>query len=344
MSLLENWLNSSGRDALVKAGRSKWLHRYVDNGTAKIETRHVFDALYDSLRGAKYPPSPRNDLAIEAFTGSSTPEISVLKQNQWHYRVPKNRTANGWSLSDKSVDRISLNVYAKGDLIQKLDDFMTRNKAYYKTPDQFSVWSDRHDPITIYFHEPLTAKLENELKQIVAPHVRGNDLIGRRIADGMYAQKSPQAHEIKALIARADALDPELGKAVTAKAHSMDFKTMKPRVDAVLSAGEMHVIEAALDDFEKFKALHTSQNPPHPGNPSPPPNQPSGPPSGGSTTQPAPGNTASTPADTSKRWSTGAKWAMGVGGAAAVAGGWVLYEKSRQENKDPAKDTSTPPM
>jgi hypothetical protein len=247
---LTAWLNDYGRTAIrqnTPGGATKFLND-VDAGQKTITPTAVFEALHRGLRLADYPPLPTDDPAIERKTATSTAEIESRPQNGWHYRLPRARHRLGWRTGGTPNARVSLNVRPEAALVEALDAFCAAHKAYYKTPDQLAGWQDRHDPITIYFHEPLTPAFEKELTAIATPYVRADKLEGRRIAQGIAAQQSPSPADIDALSAKATALAPELGQAVEAMALKIDTTSGQRRRS--LSAGEKQAIEDALANYE----------------------------------------------------------------------------------------------
>lgn len=250
--MLSDWLIAC-KPRLAKAGFNKFL-KLVEEGKVPMTPKHVIDAIYHDLRSCSYPFSARNAANIDVMTSQAARGMEVRAENGWHYRLPTNRRAMGWSSGGETVGRVSLNVYAEPELVEKLDEFCVLHKAYYKTPNQIAVWEERHDPITIYFHEPISADIQAKLRRIVTPHVRGNNLHGHKIADGICMEASPSIQDINTLIARAEQLNPELGVHVRKLAHQID--PLKPMVDIEpkLSSGQKRAVEIALDDYEQYAA------------------------------------------------------------------------------------------
>jgi len=242
--MIEDWLAASIAK-LVKP--DSYFFRLVKEGKVSLTPTHVIDLVYKDLRVCSYPSSERNEANIGDVTARVVPGTEVWEQGVWHFRVPSNRRDMGWSTRDSSTDRVSLNVYGEPELIEKLDGFCSRHKAYYKTPGQIAAWEGRHDPITVYFHEAVSPAIASELKEIVTPHVRGDNLYGDKIAEGICRETTPSVEQVHALIARAEQLDPALGAHVR-KAAGED--PLKPK----LSAGQKRAIEIVLDDYEQYAA------------------------------------------------------------------------------------------
>jgi hypothetical protein len=256
---LADWLNTFGKERLGMSGFDKFLS-LVEAGRAVITPKQVIDAVYNSLRVTSYDHAKRYDVDIDSKTSRGVGGMEVRPEGGWHYRLPTNRREQGWSTSGETRGRVSVNVYAEPELLGKLDQFCREHKAYYKTPDQLAGWQERHDPITIYFHQDITPDIENKLKQIVTPHVRGDNLHGRSIAPGISAESSPSIQEIEGLIKRADELDPQLGKAVRGFAYTQDPLKPSAPIEPKLSAGQKRAIEITLDNYEQHTKTHAARS------------------------------------------------------------------------------------
>lgn len=178
----------------------------------------LYNEIYNGLRKADYPITPKYNHKIANLTEMETHLIQVKNEGGWHYRLPKNRNSLGWSTSDKCIDRISVNAETDEKLITTLDNLFTSGKikGYYKTPDQAASWLERHDPITIYLHEQATPTILNEVKQATSPYIRSdkNVLSGITFAPGLALEKSPQQAEILSLLNEAKLFNPQLEKSL----------------------------------------------------------------------------------------------------------------------------------
>lgn len=192
----------------------------IESGKLPLDAvwKQLIEHTYKQIRRFDYPIDSRHNHLIDQITGGETQLIEVLNKDGWHYRIPKNRREFGWSMNNPSTDRLSLNVVADEKLIAALDDFFSQGKAkgYYKTPDQSSNWLERHDPITIYLHEPTRPDIEQALAELVQPFIRGTDdvLVGRKIAPGFAAETSPTQAQLEGVIQSAKQIDPDFGSAV----------------------------------------------------------------------------------------------------------------------------------
>lgn len=205
----------------------------------------LFNEYYNKLRTADYPIDSKFNNKISDFTEKSTAKIEVRDENNWHYRMPKNRHQQGWSTGDKSVDRISVNAVTDEKLIASLDDLFASGKVkgYYKTPNDSAAWLERHDPITIYLHEAASPQILAEVEKVTKPYIRSTEdvLAGNKFAPGLALEKSPQLQEIKDLIDKAAKIDPDLAKALETNLS----KNGKPSA----SAGQMNSAEKLVNLF-----------------------------------------------------------------------------------------------
>ena len=168
---------------------------------------------YDKIRGCPngyYTKTGICNKRISSFTSKDTHDVYCISQNGWHYRIAVKNQNN----SSEVVDRISLNVYPNEKLIQKLDDYIAKSglNVEYKTPVTYEGWFRRHDPITMYFKEPIPKNAEQEIAKIVSPYIRKTNeevLVGRKIADGVYQIKEPTEADALLLIKRAENLGDE---------------------------------------------------------------------------------------------------------------------------------------
>lgn len=178
----------------------------------------LFNELYGNIRKADYPIDARFNPKIEEITGQSTSLMQVKAENGWHYRLPANRRQFGWSTKGKSEHRISINATTNEELIKKLDDLFGNGqiKGYYKTPDQSASWLDRHDPITIYLHEPPSEKILKQIEETAKPYIRSEEdvLVGNKFAAGLALEQSPQIEEITNLLEEAKKIDTNLEQAL----------------------------------------------------------------------------------------------------------------------------------
>jgi len=144
--------------------------------------------------------------------------------------------------------RISFAALANPQLIDILDDYVANKRlAYYKTPDQSSNWTDRHDPITMYFKEPITPEIRSELAQIFnnknfnrAMH-KNNPLTGNEFAKGMAEETSPTKENVMDMVQKIKAVSPAAAEAAL---FHMSTRGANPRPKA--SAGQMTAAQKFL--------------------------------------------------------------------------------------------------
>lgn len=219
----------------------------AQNGEFKGQVLYgnLFDEYYNSLRKADYPIDSKFNNKISELTEKSTPKIEVRDENNWHYRLPKNRNQQGWSTADKCVDRVSVNALTDEKLVLALDDLFSSGKVkgYYKTPNDAASWLERHDPITIYLHEIASPQVLADIEKITKPYIRSTEdvLAGNKFAPGLALEKSPQIQEIQDVIDKAAKIDPDF-------ADSLRLKLSKNgKLSA--SSGQMHSAQELLNLF-----------------------------------------------------------------------------------------------
>ena len=153
-----------------------------------------------------------------------------------------------------------MNVYPENELITKLDDFIARSNGMveYKTSIGLNKWNNRHDPITIYFHRPINKTDEAEIIKLAKAHIRSdNNMLGRKISDGIYQVFEPTEKDVLALINRAEKMkaDPELiewlksTEYLSANLYQINSKGQKI---VRTSPGLLEAAKRLLDDMEKL--------------------------------------------------------------------------------------------
>lgn len=220
----------------------------------------ILESLYKNLRvpnrkeGEHYDDVP-HDADIDAVTSASNQLVAVMNKGGWFYRQPYSYSKHPRAAyrigPDEKEGRLSFAALANKKLIDVLDDYVAnRRLAYYKTPDSEQGWTERHDPITMYFKEPITDEVKAELAQIFnnkdfnrALH-KNNPLTGHQFAPGMAQEFSPQKSQIQQAIAQVQAINPEAAKV------AQEYLT-DPKGELKASAGQMQVIS----QFEKLLPL-----------------------------------------------------------------------------------------
>lgn len=230
----------------------------------------LFDMMYNDLRtpndlkqsNVQYP----TDQDIDQYTGNANAFVRVKNENKWNYRIPNNydQRKRQFQNPDKSDDRVSFAGLPVKGLIDALDQFVQRRVAYYKTPEEIAGWQDRHDPITIYFKEPVTPQIKAELQSAVAPFSRDKyipaKMDGDVFAPGLSHQQSPGQDDIKRLVQEGGAISPELAKVLTTK-----FTRREGGVKA--SAGQITAARQLMDLIRKTPQQPAQQQPQQPQQP-----------------------------------------------------------------------------
>lgn len=225
--------------------------RYLHNISPEEIYQNAVALKYQNIRSAKYPINARYNQNIDRITGTTTNNIIVNNQNCWNYRISKAGT-----FKDKTIDRISLNVYPEEQLITSLDKYFATGKikGYYKTPDRLQDWGLRHDPITIYLQEPINQNIIDDIVKISKPHIRSteNVLIGKTVSPGVAIDKSPSTQDLVNLIQEARQYDEILANQLeTSKKYGFARNPMYGDYTLQSSAGQVAAVRALLDVMAK---------------------------------------------------------------------------------------------
>lgn len=236
-------------DSIFSHGRHD--DKYLHNISPEEIYQNAVALKYQNIRSAKYPTNARYNQNIDRITGTTTNNITVNNQNCWNYRISKAGT-----FKDKTIDRISLNVYPEEQLITSLDKYFATGKikGYYKTPDRLQDWGLRHDPITIYLQEPINQNIIDDIVKISKPHIRSteNVLIGKTVSPGVAIDKSPSTQDLVNLIQEARQYDEILAHQLeTSKKYGFARNPMYGDYTLQSSAGQVAAVRALLDAMAK---------------------------------------------------------------------------------------------
>lgn len=244
---------------LYKPSTVELLNKNPDFYKPHMMYKIIFDSMYKFLRvpdkksGEHYDDVPhQND--IEDVTSKPNSMVRVDNKDGWHYRLPHSfsRHPRAAHADPSQKDgRISMAALANKDLIEALDDYVAnRRLAYYKTPDSSDNWTERHDPITMYFKEPITQEVRDELSKLFgrrefnrAMH-KQNKLAGDQFASGMAQETSPRTSDISDALDRIKSVNPAAGAVVESELRSRGGQLRA-------SSGQM----AVMDDFIKVLGL-----------------------------------------------------------------------------------------
>ncbi len=158
------------------------LYADIDNPESKrVLIDALFGAVYRNYRHADYPVNPNEEKVWEYASNKNVP---IRKENGWMYR------GIFASKGMETVTRGSFNVNLTPELIDGLDKLIMSGqlKANYKFGElgTEAASTERHDSITIYFLEEPSKEVLEELSKIIQPYVRGNNLLGKKVAEGFY--------------------------------------------------------------------------------------------------------------------------------------------------------------
>ena len=164
---------------------------------------------YKQLRESDYAINPSEEATYAQALADTT--VPFSEKNYWQYRG---------ILDSNSVTRGSFNVNVTPKLIKKLDTLIASGKlkANYKfgSPNTPASPQERHDAISIYFLEQPDEAMLQTLSATIAPYVRGNNLLGHKVAEGFSMSEigSIADTHIENLIAQIETIDPSFAKAV----------------------------------------------------------------------------------------------------------------------------------
>jgi hypothetical protein len=167
---------------------------------------------YRNFRAADYGIDPQEQQTWELVRQNA--QVPVREQNDWMYRgvFPEG--------GQETVTRGSFNVAVTPELIAALDAYIASGKvaANYKfgAPQTSASPQERHDAISIYFLEQPSEAVLSDLVELTKPYVRGNQLLGTKIAEGFYMSEVgsiKDEHSIS-LVESLDSVDPAFAKAV----------------------------------------------------------------------------------------------------------------------------------
>lgn len=171
--------------------------------------KSLLTGTYKQLRESDYAINPSEEATYAQALADTT--VPFSEQNSWQYRG---------ILDSNSVTRGSFNVNVTPELIKKLDTLITSGKlkANYKfgSPNTPASPQERHDAISIYFLEQPDEELLQTLSATIAPYVRGNNLLGQKVAEGFYMSEigSITDNHIENLITQIETIDPSFAQAV----------------------------------------------------------------------------------------------------------------------------------
>lgn len=213
--------------------------------------KSLFQSVYNKYRLADYPTDPNEEDVWEKYLNSTNIPINN-KKSEWMYR--------GIFKGGEAVDqtRGSFNVDVTPELIDSLDELITSGKlkANYKfgQPGTPASPTERHDSISIYFLEKPNPEVLEKIANIIKPYVRGDNLMGKKVADGFYISEigSVKSEHITSFIEQLEIKDPALSEAVK------DYTS--PRQDRGTSLQMSEAQFYAIKDVAKAFGYNISYN------------------------------------------------------------------------------------
>lgn len=219
-----------------------------------ISLNDYFEVIYASLRTGSYPyEAGKDETNIGNVVCADTNRIMSKKDNDWSYRYPTNYAQRG--LHEKnSCQRVTISAHASSILIEALDNFAYENPVYYKTSINFETWRNRHDPVIIFFMEPVTRDHLSVISNLTSPYVRNANLdhlvLGEKVCNGVYLNTQHTHEEVMELLGRANQLDSSLIN-IFRQGHNLVIDKITGEYE--MSNGGFFVAKLMIDDFEAFK-------------------------------------------------------------------------------------------
>lgn len=174
---------SQGRKQVVVDLYEGLLRAVDDSESRKRLVSALFQDVYKGYRVAEYPTDPDEEQTWEDALKNTKVGIHN-KKREWMYRgiFP----ASG----EETATRGSCNVAVTPELINSLDSLIASGflKANYKfgQPGTGASPTERHDSISIYFLEQPSEEVLQKVAEIIRPHVRGDNLLGKKVEDGFF--------------------------------------------------------------------------------------------------------------------------------------------------------------
>ncbi len=224
----------------------------TSNDREKI-TKTLIDYKYNQKRLSDYPFDPNYEKTWNMATKDTT--VPFKKENDWLYRGNFPTTRN------PTETRGSLNINISEVAIKELDALIKSDiiNANYKfgAPNTPASGLDRHDAISIYFLSTPTPEGLQALSAIAKKYYRGNNLLGKKIADGFYLSEigSVSDKHASVLIQKLKRIDPQIASAVKNTLTSKNWKTQKERT--AMSEAQYYTIKEVLNLFD----LNIAYNP-----------------------------------------------------------------------------------
>lgn len=231
-------LELSDEELTKKYGSNIVWSKIAEDMYDQIRRTHKYAVEYEKKYSGSYGELCR---IIEENKG-----VTVKDKHPW-----ATRKAKGTEFKS-AKERISLNVVGDADLIKKLDDLMIKtNGAFiYKTYSDPSRWSNREDPVTLYFQDEITPEIYDEIANITKTYARGrlNEVSEDSETPWMMKEKYAKGDLIAELALRAKKFDENLYRTIVSDAG----------IKLTLSSGMYRAYSKVIDEYERY--LHNANN------------------------------------------------------------------------------------
>lgn len=204
---------TEGKSEAVKKLYGEWMKDPSNPDNRKLLARALFQDAYNRYRLADYPIDEHEENTWE--DALRNPRVPINnKKPEWQYRgeFPKG--------NENTITRGSLNVHVTPQLIEGLDTLIASGKIRmnYKfgMPGSTAAPTSRHDSVSIYFLEEPTEETIEAIANVAAPFVRGDSLLGNKVADGFYMSEvgNIESDHVDKLVEDSSQIDAALADAI----------------------------------------------------------------------------------------------------------------------------------
>ncbi len=204
---------TEGKSEAVKKLYGEWMKDPNSPENRKLLARALFQDAYNRYRLADYPIDQHEENTWE--DALRNPRVPINnKKPEWQYRgeFPKG--------NETTITRGSLNVHVTPQLIEGLDGLIASGKVRmnYKfgMPGSTAAPTSRHDSVSIYFLEEPTEEIIEAIAHVAAPFVRGDSLLGTKVADGFYMSEvgNIDSDHVDKLVEESSQIDAALADAI----------------------------------------------------------------------------------------------------------------------------------
>jgi hypothetical protein len=240
--LVESAVGQFKNEAAKNLIREQYERR-SEPGYRRLLASSLFSARYRGYREADYPIDKNEQQIWEHAVQDK--RMNHIEQNEWTYRGIFPEKERGKT----TETRASLNVALTPELLAALDALIEQGELVgnYKfgEPGTGASALERHDSITLYFLEEPSEEVLKKISELAQPYVRGNNLLGKKIAEGFYVSEigSVQEEHIKSFVEELQDVDPEFSQAIN------EYVTRKDNKGLGMSEAQYYAVKDVAEAF-----------------------------------------------------------------------------------------------